>query len=359
MASEKWLYDEIDADRNIASHLDYIFEQAGSLAFAGVLISVGLKHPVLFTRELQPLLGNLYIYRCQLNWSVGERQEGWRIELSGWNEYGPETTKPAVDWHKMPHRRFDLQDVATWLMLQDEGTMRYLAERKTEWTKRLEDADEDREKLEFFLARFDPANYTETPEPDGRVRMTMRWPAHLEAIADRSQGEGELRSLSLSLAMRARRHLSGDATLDSAQLLEFAAQVQRLANWMPTDPERLEEQYRINSIAGGIAVLLVQHRSWLSQTPKMEKWCVNTLRQLRPTENSEFDSPNSVLDHTAESFLGEAGIALLLESEEEWVLRTALDGVAGFYYESTLRVMWRAYLLRAAGRKVRPVSKTS
>ena len=45
-------------------------------------------------------------------------------------------------------------------------------------------------------------------------------------------------------------------------------------------------------------------------------------------------------------FLGEAGVALLQENGEEWVLRMAFEGVTGSHYSSTLFTLWRAYLLR-------------
>jgi hypothetical protein len=54
----------------------------------------------------------------------------------------------------------------------------------------------------------------------------------------------------------------------------------------------------------------------------------------------------SINNHGAETFLGEAGIALLQESTEEWVLRMAFEGVTGSHYSSTLYTLWRAYLLR-------------
>jgi hypothetical protein len=95
-----------------------------------------------------------------------------------------------------------------------------------------------------------------------------------------------------------------------------------------------------------IAALVVLHHDWLSKNPEIEKWCLDTLRDLKPAEMSEFDSPVSAMDHTAESFLGEAGVALLQERHEEWVLRLAFEGVTGFYYNSTFQTMWRAYLQR-------------
>lgn len=62
---------------------------------------------------------------------------------------------------------------------------------------------------------------------------------------------------------------------------------------------------------------------------------------------AEHDSPMSINDHGAETFLGEAGAALLQESSEEWVLRMAFEGVTGAHYNSTLFALWCAYLLRA------------
>jgi len=342
MALEKWLYDEVQKGRSIAPRVQYLFEHAESLAFAGVLVSVGLKYPMLFAGELQPLLGNLHIYQCQLSWSLNEQQEVWTIALAG----QPQTVvKLGAEWHRMPHRRIALQDLAPRLMLQHEGTRRYLATRKDEWSKRLENHDEDRDALEFFLARFDPKNYTETPQPDGSVLITHRWPAHLEAKSKQALEENNVRMLSLGLAIRARQLLDGQKKLQPQELPEFAADIQRLAN-LQSREDQAQEQYRINSIAGGIAVLIVQHRSWLSQNPELENWCMDTLRDLKPAEDFEHDTPVSALDHTSESFLGEAGVALLQESSEEWVLRMAFEGVTGFYYGSTLQTMWRAYLLR-------------
>lgn len=339
MALEKWLYDELDKGHSVRSSLEYVCEQSESLAFAGVLISVGLKHPKLFARELQPLLGNIDLYWCQRDWSFGEQQN---TDLFGWATQGPKIVKLAYDWERMPHRRCLLWNVATSLMLQDPETMAYLIGRKAEWAKLFKDPTQE---VQFFLARFDPENYKRTSLPDGTVRIAMRWPAHLEAIANQSRNELDFKALSMALAVHARQYLSGAATLDLEQVPAFATQVKRLATWVPTGEELLE-QHRIDSVAGGIAVLVVLHRSWLSQNPDIETWCIDTLRELQLPEKSELDSPGSVVDHAAEAFLGEAGVALLVETDEDWVVRLALGGVTGFYYLSTFQVMCRAYFLR-------------
>ena len=342
MALEKWLYDEIEKGNSITQWVQYIYAHGESAAFAGLLVSVGLKYPALFMRDLQPLLGNFYVYECQTSLAVNEQSDTWAISYSGEPQ---EAIKLAAEWHRMPHRQYLLRDAATSLMLEDEGTAQYLSARKAEWAKLRRGNEKQRLNMEFFLARFDPANYTKTPQEDGRVLITMRWPDHLEKIAQRSQEEGWLKSLSLTLALRGRRLLEGQESLGPEDVPKFAALVQELANWIDSGEDGPREHYRINSIAGGLAVLVIKHRTWLSQNPGMEQWCMTTLRELKPIEDEHF-SPESINDHTAEAFLGEAGVALLQESNEEWILRLASDGVTGAHYSSTLYTLWRAYLLR-------------
>lgn len=82
----------------------------------------------------------------------------------------------------------------------------------------------------------------------------------------------------------------------------------------------------------------------LADNPEFEKWCLETLRDLKPVRPAH-SSPVSISDHGAEVFLGEAGVALLPETSDEWVLRLAFNGVTGWEYNSTLFTVWRAYLI--------------
>jgi hypothetical protein len=342
MALEKWLYQEIEQGHNITQWIQYIFDHADSAAFAGLLVSVGLRYPGLFTTDLRPLLGNFYIYECQTSRALSEQQEVWTIALAGQPEFA---VKLASEWHSMPHRRYLLRDLVPTLMLEDEETLNYVSTRKVEWAKLRQGSEKSRLNMEFFLARFDPANYTKTPQEDGRVLITMRWPPRLEEIAQKSQGEMNLRMLALTLATQARRLLEREAALGIEDLQPFAEQLKRLSTWKDPKEGGSQEHYRINSIAGGLAVLVILHRTWLAQNPDLEKWCLSTLRELKPLKPEHF-SPHSIDNHGAETFLGEAGVALMQESSEEWVLRMAFGGVTGDSYSSTLFTVWRAYLLR-------------
>lgn len=70
------------------------------------------------------------------------------------------------------------------------------------------------------------------------------------------------------------------------------------------------------------------------------------LRNPNTSEGTDFDSPVSGLDHTAEAFRAEAGLALLEESREDWILRLVFNGITDFYYKTILQTMGRAFLRR-------------
>ena len=84
-------------------------------------------------------------------------------------------------------------------------------------------SDKEREDLQFFLARFDLKNYTQTPQPDGSVTITMRWPEELEAKVKEGQDDRELKMLSLTLSSTARACLSGGKSLQAASCLSLLA----------------------------------------------------------------------------------------------------------------------------------------
>lgn len=328
MALEKWLYEEIENDRDITEWLQYILDHSESAAFAGLLVSVGLKYPGLFAGQLQPLLGNYYVYQCQISLAQNDGGNTWSISFA---RQPREIVKLAGEWNGMPHRKWFLWDVATSVMHQHKGTQDYLTACRAEWAKLPEGDEKSRTRKEFFLARFDPANYTKTPQGDGKVLITMKWPPHLQKIVDESEGDGKRRMLALSLALTARQLLEGQRSLNEEELPQFAAQIRELANWKDDSEVGSHEHYRISSVAGGLAVLVIQHRDWLSRDPEVEKWCLDTLRELKPIA-TEHDSPMSINDHGAETFLGETGAALLQESSEEWVLRMTFEGVTGAHY---------------------------
>jgi len=344
MALEKWLYDEISASREIDSYVHYIFENATSLAFAGILVSVGLYHPALFHGCLRPLLGNIHIYECQSHAALNESPEPWRISFALRPQ---QEIQLAIQWNRMPHRRVLLRDLVPKLLLENAETQMYLKECAAEWERAVKPATDEKENFELFLARFKPETYVLTPIPGNMIEIRAALPEEVEQKRQASQAEAEFRLLSNGMALQARQILNSGVSLSADKLPQFFHQLRRIQQPEYPDLSEFETRTRLQSIAGGLAVLFIYHRTWLSENEDAERWCFEVLRNLKDTPSEENEGPESGgLGTNVETFLGELGVFLLQERQEEWIKRLAFDGVTGFYYHSTSQSMARAYLCR-------------
>ena len=347
MALEKWMYDLVEKGEAIDPWVKMIFEKNSSLAIAGILVAVGLKNPKLLTGVLQPLLGNWILYQWQLHLALEEQGQFWRIGLMAWTNQGEKVFGLVRDWHGLPHRKRMLQDVAVHLMLFDEGSKKYLSERREAWARLVETAGEDRERLEFFLARFDPASYVITDLADGTVQVEHRLPPHLEQRSREAQETNRLKMLMLELPGLARQLLNEGRGLEEDKVEEFVETLRRVAavkDDVVEDP--FLKKRKTEAVAGGIALLIVQHRDWLWKRQETERWCLDTLRELALPPPDESSSPYDALDTLAEGFIGQAGVAMLAEVKEEWVRRAVVTGVTAYHYASGSHALTTASRLR-------------
>jgi hypothetical protein len=108
-------------------------------------------------------------------------------------------------------------------------------------------------------------------------------------------------------------------------------------------------KYKDDAIAGGLAVLFVKHRDWLRQHPEHESWCLTALRDLEvvPDRRGQHPAPILSSEDKAEPFRAEAALALLEDRDDPWILRAVLDGLTGYFYQSTSLVMYAAYTKRS------------
>jgi hypothetical protein len=345
MALEKWLYEEIVTGHEIDSHVQYIFDNATSLAFAGVLVSVGLYYPPLFHGCLRPLLGNFHIYAFQRHAALSENYEPWKIGFAGRPQ---QEIQLAIQWNRMPHRRDLLINLVPRLLMENTDTQAYLKESAAEWERTVKVSnDEEKEELELFLSRFKPETYVLTPRPDNMIEISPSLPEEVEQKRQVSQAGAEFRLLSNGMALQARQILGSGVSLAEDKVPEFFRQLQRIQQPEYPDLSKTETRTRLQSIAGGLAVLFIFHREWLSCHEDAERWCFEVLRSLEDLPNEEHEGPESGdLGLSVETFLGELGVFLLQERQDEWIKRLALNGVTGFYYRSTRLSMARAYLCR-------------
>lgn len=334
MALEKWLYDGIDQGRDMSEWFELILSRSESVAFAGLLTAVGIRTPKLSAGPLRPLLGSWVLIHWQMH--LSGQDDVWRIGMiPGRGRAG----EKVIQWHMMPHRKTLLRDAAVQVLLSDLPTREFLDERRRAW---LEQAREPNETVELLAATFDITNYSLGELGDDQA--SFRWPKHLRERTERQRQKARRSTLAVTFPHRCRRILNGKEK--PPQPDTFWEELQQLADWKEPDLE--QETITPESIAAaGIAVLIVCHRTWLAAHPEYEQWCLDKLRILQIETPGQFDTPDSILDTSTEAFVGEAAVALIGESDAQWIRELAARGVMSFYYASTRTVMSQAFCQRA------------
>jgi hypothetical protein len=346
MALEKWLYDSIEAKRDVSRAIRTILSNATSVAFAGVLIAVGMRFPTLFCTLLQSMLSSPWVFFAQLNGAIQEGSNLSPLAMMSWSNQGNDTIQKVIDWNKMEHRRYHLQDVAQWLLVQDPATMTFLgtcsARWKEIWAEDIADPGINTEQLEFLIAKFDPANYERVNLGDGSAGMKLNLPENLQQRTVDKAEEQTVNAIVLTLLSRARDILNRNSNSQAWSAPELFAALRRIDETeVNSEPVKL---YRARALAGGAAALFSRERTWLRANPDAEAWCLGVLARGAGAPDPEpFTAPQSAGDTWEEAFRGEAGLVLLCEREDEWIRRAVFDGVTGYFYESTGVIMKAAY----------------
>lgn len=349
MALEKWLYDEIDAGHDVTSWIQTIFERGNSIAFAGLLVAVGKRYPVLFRQSLSPLLAVSEIYRWDLELSL---QRVPRIVMP-WSNLGP-LQKIVDDFHDMPHKNIPLDFITRQLLLNDGAIRELFDVIRSLWNEELAsiaDTPWRCETLEDLISQYDPSNYRVVPDPAGGeawsfeppAELRLRWTTKLESI--------EVPQMLLSFPFECRRRLDAGEALNADGLIRHWQTIERLETvTRPSDFEAgLGEP--VDAICGGLAVVFRLHRSWLRQFPDREKWAMKFLLDtiLSPPPQSSVDSRGSAYSGHWDSFCSEALPVLWAEDRTSLPLRRAIARLAHAYHDDAVRRLFEsAASIRAA-----------
>jgi hypothetical protein len=346
MALEKWLYDLLEKGESIDGWVKTIFAKGESLAFAGVLVAVGLRYPDLFRGVLQPLLASPEVYQTQTEIAVHETREFWSVGL-GMLVKHEKALRIAVEWHRLPHRRIMLQRLAIGWMLTEEASKEFFAAQRKKWLERLSEMKEGRgrDRFELFLAEFDPENYTAIAQPDESTHFEYKLPIHLETRSEEARQQLPIRGAILQFPTFARQAIAQGAGLKEESLPGIITQLKQIAVFEDPSGDEFLAERKTQAIAGIVAVLVLGNRDWLSRNPEAEEWCFSRLAGLIEHAAREFDSPYDTLDTATEGFVGQAGVGLLSELPEEWVRRAVMARITGHHYRATFHVMNTAFRL--------------
>jgi hypothetical protein len=331
MALEKWLYEEVDAKRDITLHVQRIISGSNNVAFAGLLSALGKKALSLFQGTLSPLLrvSEFLIWEKQYS---GQNHDYLMI---GWTDKDPRLIRLAQWWHGLPHRKASLYEIARRLYLSIPTMRPSFEAARTNWRKELGDLSRKQSKwkdeLEALVATFTIENYT-TEKHEGQDTWTFVPPLDLQEKIEKAQEALKKRYPILSWPNECRIILNARKQIPEARLEGFWNELQTVSKSSPITGGPFGDEIRPeHATCGAIAVLLLLHRDWLRKHPERETWCIDRLTDivLHPPEPGPLDRLRTDgTDWEWNSFCAEVLPHLWAESPSSPVLRECIAKLA-------------------------------
>ncbi len=346
MALEKWLEELIIKKESIKLPVHSLYKNGRSLAFAGLLISLGKRHPELFLEELKPLLfiRELYLLDMQI---VGEFTGG-----GYWPHDGEFMNNLRREWDNLPGRRTSLLEFAQALFVTRKNFQPLFGEIASAWRNKaaaLPDNSDEKLPLIRWAASFDLSNYKNVRFEDGSTGWQYEQP---KEIRDEHAEEAQLHQRALlMLPYQCSDMLERRSNLDEEQcksiwdqLHNWAVYEKATEEWGAGDEFASSLRDHRHARAGLIAVLLCLGGGWLDRDAARRPWVEAEFRKLlndRP-KVSYFGADDTHDD--CEGFLARSAVQCCVRApnNEEW--RSIVAGfVASYRYRTIQRLFEEAF----------------
>lgn len=345
MALEKWIYDRLEKEENrdeAVRLIEEILKKASSLAFMGLLISIGKKHRELFSDQLLPLLSVPEFY----SWDLEHILQSEGHQMIGWIGLERGMMKFAQMFHEMPHRKLELRDIAIRLFLGNEEVRKKMENFREKWLSRFEKSlfgTISPDALENLILWFDIANWKNREDQEHGNILEFQLP---EEVAHRRQeGFKEIKDrwLLSHLPVQFRQILDDEKQLsvDDAEKIWGTIQFVSGMKLPEDDPERNSKN---DVLCGGIAVLFKYYKGWLKESPNREKWCIENVTRLilNPPPDGPFDSEGSIGSWFWDRFSAEVMPVIWADDPENPLYRRCMAILAVNKHYETVNILFRS-----------------
>jgi hypothetical protein len=334
MALEKWLYEQIDQQKDIEPAIETILRGSCSVAFAGVLSAVARKDPSLLEGVLRPLLKIAEFHFWESEYTSQSESHLVQVPLMmGWAREGAVLTKAAEEWHNMPHRKRSLHDWAVWLFVSKPEIRASLEEARADWLARLNDesiSDRLAQSLAWLVPKFDISNYTFVEDPQSGGHWRYNPPKELREKYQ-TEAAGTLEQLRLKgFPLQCKQMLDSGRPLSPEGIEQVRAEIHHLADLTPDDNSDETLSSVADAVTGGITVLIEFHGDWLDQNLDEKQWCTEYLIAAvrNPPPAREFDSERSMRSWSWDTFCARAIPVLWSKSSDSREIRECIVKLA-------------------------------
>lgn len=347
MALEKFLYEKIDNGESIDEFIEIILTKSKSVAFGGLLISIGKYKPVFFLGPMKQIFSVPEFY----NWELGMDINPNIYFSPGWQFQPYDQQKIAQSWYLLPHRRSSYKDIAIGAFIKSHEIQSFFEPVKLQWQEeinKLSQNDQKRQFLQVLISWFDISNFTYSEDKEKRGYIAYNPPPQIvnnyieneEPLIQEANNRLQLQNFIFNCAeLLKNRDKSKD--FDSNAIWEKLFEISTDQRYNIS----LDYVSKDDGICGGCAVLLLIYPEYLKKNPDKEKWCKEQILNIlnNPSQfQNPLDSEENIVDFRWDSFCAWGLPHIWAEHLKaprirEFILRLATD-----YHYKTVEILFES-----------------
>jgi len=346
MALEKWFEDQLAAKQSIKEPVEVLYRDARSLAFAGLLISLGKRHPEVFIDDLKPLLFIPQFYTYDFSASKEYLGGGF------WPRDGAFINDLRREWNGLPGRKTPLLDASCSWFISRPKIRAVLSEVSENWRKAAEKLQQEDQLVLFRLAaRFDLRNWTKSVEG---TQELWQWELPKELQDVEAEQANTRRQANLTIPYHCSDLLEKRPRLDDQA---FEGIRQQLHDWpapeasaSSNDAEHQLESSLLDdkhARAGLLSILLCLGDDWLDKDPERRRWVEGQVKNLFLDPPKIAPYSEEEIHDDAEGFLARCAIRCWAQSPDDEQWRSIVAGFVGaFRYRTIEQLFDEAFRVR-------------
>ncbi|HAF14961.1 MAG TPA: hypothetical protein DCK99_14960 [Blastocatellia bacterium] len=345
MALEKWLDEQIEAGGSVHEPIQMLYQKARPLAFAGLLVSLGKRHPELFINDLRPLLflRELYMY----DFSAVREHFG----AGHWPHDGQYINNLRRQWDELPGRKTSLLDASCSWFIGRPDLQPVLKEVGAAWTQRAKSlSGENRLALLRWAANFEASNWQKITQ-NGEEMWQRVLPEDLRDVeAERAHVQHQTRlalPYQCSDLLEKRPHIEASMFDGIWRQLHKWPSLESATSGAEQDELRSSLLDDRHSRAGLLAVLLSLGGDWLDEDESRRPWVEKEVRKLvaNPPKITAYSADD--IHEDGEGFLARCAVCCWAKHPNDSDWRSLVGSFVGVYrYRSIAQLFDEAFRAR-------------
>lgn len=286
LSLEKWLYLLMDEGVALDEYIQIILRESRSIAFAGVLISVGKRKPELFLGPLRPLIEAVDFHFFE---DITHQRGENGFHASAFYERSTAIREMWREWVQMPHRNERISQLMLRMFFNDSGWREMILECRSTWEARLAFATEENPAppwLARIASQFDISNWRTQQEED-QTLLIYDPPASLPQPTPEELEHLKRTELLTLIPFQCYRILTGEIESSEGQMAIWWSQLEDVRALSPSDDEDGLRDAE-DALCGIVAVAIIKHHAWLAADPMREGEAYSILSSIGANPPSPF-----------------------------------------------------------------------